>query len=183
MRRRRSRLSAQQTHVLLEQFVAGTPARPAAALAGVHRNTAILFYLKLRELIARRMARPGPIKGAIALDSLEVDDAHRDEFKRVARGSTAPRAQRLRLRLEAIIEPGVLRLALVNGRDRPSGEAIDNFIRAARQHLRRFNGLPRQHLHLFLEECAWRFNYGPSQHLLQILTRWFEQDSQNEGGR
>ena len=34
---------------LMEYFVAGTPARTAADLVGVHRNSAIRFFHKLRE--------------------------------------------------------------------------------------------------------------------------------------
>jgi transposase len=37
---------------LIEYFVAGTLARTAAELVGVHRNSAIRFFHKLREKIA-----------------------------------------------------------------------------------------------------------------------------------
>ena len=37
---------------LIEYFVAGTPARTAADLVNVHRNSAIRFFHKLREKIA-----------------------------------------------------------------------------------------------------------------------------------
>lgn len=37
-------------------FVAGVAARTAGELAGVNRNTAILFYCKLREVIAEKPA-------------------------------------------------------------------------------------------------------------------------------
>ena len=36
----------------MEHFVAGTPARTAAELIGVHRNSATLFFHRLREMIA-----------------------------------------------------------------------------------------------------------------------------------
>jgi transposase len=29
-----------------------------------------------------------------------------------------------------------------------------------KRHMRKFNGIPRQHFHLFLKECEWRFNTG-----------------------
>ncbi len=35
---------------------------------------------------------------------------------------------------------------------------IENFWNQAKRHLRRFNGIPREHFHLFLRECEWRFN-------------------------
>ncbi len=35
---------------------------------------------------------------------------------------------------------------------------IENFWNQAKRHLRRFNGIPREHFGLFLKECEWRFN-------------------------
>lgn len=61
MRRRRSRLTAQQTERLLEHFVAGTPARTAAELARVNRNTATRFYHGLREVIAEHLESLSPL--------------------------------------------------------------------------------------------------------------------------
>ena len=39
----------------MEHFVAGTTARAAAEIVGVHRNTAISFYMRLRRLIASKL--------------------------------------------------------------------------------------------------------------------------------
>jgi transposase-like protein len=39
---------------------------------------------------------------------------------------------------------------------------IENFWNQAKRHLRRCNGIPRQHFHLFLKECEWRFNHRPA---------------------
>ncbi len=61
MRRRRSRLTAQQTGRLLEHFVAGTPARTAAELVRVNRNTATRFYHCLREVIAEHLESLSPL--------------------------------------------------------------------------------------------------------------------------
>jgi transposase len=66
MRLRRSRLSDEQTERLLEHFVAGTPARASAALVGVNRNTARLFYHRMRELIAQRLEQARPFQGEVA---------------------------------------------------------------------------------------------------------------------
>src|ERR1700756_376933 len=67
--RRRSRLSLEVQRALLVQFVAGTPARTAAELLGVNRNTASLYYRKLRELIAARLAEESPfVEGEIEAD-------------------------------------------------------------------------------------------------------------------
>ncbi len=46
---------------------------------------------------------------------------------------------------------------------------IENFWNQAKRHLRRFNGIPREHFHLFLRECEWRFNTpNPKQQLIQL---------------
>jgi transposase len=65
MRLRRSRLSTEQTERLLEHFVAGTPARASAALVGVNRNTARLFYHRMRELITQRLEQASPFQGKV----------------------------------------------------------------------------------------------------------------------
>ena len=49
---RKSRLSRAVQHRLIEHFVAGTTARCAGDLVGVHRNTAAYYFLRLREIIA-----------------------------------------------------------------------------------------------------------------------------------
>jgi transposase len=48
-----SKLTPRQHGELLKLFVTGATARSAAELIGVHRNTAALFFTKLRTLIAR----------------------------------------------------------------------------------------------------------------------------------
>lgn len=68
MRLKRSKLSARQTQRVCEYFVAGTPARTAADLVGVNRNPAILFYHRVREVIATRIEDDNPIRGAVELD-------------------------------------------------------------------------------------------------------------------
>ena len=46
------KLSAREQLRLMEFFVAGATARAASDLVGVHRNSAIRFFCKLREKIA-----------------------------------------------------------------------------------------------------------------------------------
>lgn len=53
--KRKSRLKLSQQNKLLEHFVAGTTARAASELVGVQANTAILFYQRLRKLIASKL--------------------------------------------------------------------------------------------------------------------------------
>ena len=35
---------------------------------------------------------------------------------------------------------------------------IENFWNQAKRHLRKFNGVHKEHFHLYLKECEWRFN-------------------------
>ncbi len=55
--RRKSRLSWYKQERLIEHLVAGTTARTAARLAGVHRNTAAYYFHRLREIIAYELAK------------------------------------------------------------------------------------------------------------------------------
>ena len=58
MYERRSRLSKAKRDRLVEHFVAGTTARAAAELVGVHRNTAASFYTRIRTVMPRRPRKP-----------------------------------------------------------------------------------------------------------------------------
>ena len=58
--RRRSRLSGGIQQELVLYFVAGASVRSAAELCGVNRNTAILYFHKLRESIAENLAAGAP---------------------------------------------------------------------------------------------------------------------------
>lgn len=51
---------------------------------------------------------------------------------------------------------------------------IENFWNQAKRHLRRYNGIPRQHFHLYLKECEWRFNCRPTSRLLAVLRGWLD---------
>jgi transposase len=51
---------------------------------------------------------------------------------------------------------------------------IENFWNQAKRHLRKYNGIPKQHFKLFLKECEWRFNYGSPKKLLETLRRWIK---------
>ncbi len=67
--RRKSRLPDSIQQELIRQFVAGATARTAAALVGVNRHTATLYFRKLREIIAEQMGAETPwLSGEIELD-------------------------------------------------------------------------------------------------------------------
>jgi len=53
---------------------------------------------------------------------------------------------------------------------------IENFWNQAKRHLRRFNGVPRSHFHLFLKECEWRFNNSDPKYQLKQLNQWVKME-------
>jgi transposase len=60
-----------------------------------------------------------------------------------------------------------------DGRNHING--IENFWNQTKRHLRRFNGIPRDHFSLFPRECEWRFNNpDPKDQLLQLI-QWVKQ--------
>ena len=46
---------------------------------------------------------------------------------------------------------------------------IENFWDQAKRYIRKFNGIPRTHFHLYLRECEWRFNNPDPNTQLQQL--------------
>jgi len=46
---------------------------------------------------------------------------------------------------------------------------IENFWNQAKRHLRKFNGVPKDHFHLYLKECEWRFNNQDPVKQLKLL--------------
>ena len=87
MKFKRSRISAQKSKKLCEFFVAGTPARTAAELVGVNRNTANLFYKKLRVIILHFIAKQSPfLEGEIEVDESYFGGARKGKRGRGAAG-------------------------------------------------------------------------------------------------
>ena len=81
-----SKLTPRQSGGLLKLFVAGSTARTAADLAGVHRNTAALFFSKLRAVIAAEPERAT----ADAFDGpVEIDESYFGGRRKGKRGRGA----------------------------------------------------------------------------------------------
>jgi transposase len=206
VRQRRSKLSDEQSMRLMEHFVAGTPARTAAQLVGVNRNTATLFYHRVRELIAEHLAEESPFQGKVEVDERYVrSPEHKPSgklpvFALLKRGgkvytammldSARESPSRRAVRPDSIVyaDPpaapsSVLDVSRFQHRRiqlrAPEAEAggqpidnIENFWNQAKRHMRRYNGIPRRHFHLYLKECEWRFNYGSPRELLTNLKHW-----------
>ena len=49
----------------------------------------------------------------------------------------------------------------------------ENFWNQAKRRLRGYNGIPKQHFHLFIKECEWRFNYRPIGRMQATLAQWW----------
>ncbi len=80
----RCRISKKQQIKLLELFVAQVTARTAAELTAVHRNTAALYYHKLRQCIAAKMAEIEP-----ELAVFECDESYFGGVRKGKRGRGA----------------------------------------------------------------------------------------------
>ena len=65
---RHCKLREKQQDRLAEFFVAGVTARAAADLLGIHRNSAALFYHRLRQIIAAALGDPPAMEGEIEVD-------------------------------------------------------------------------------------------------------------------
>ena len=46
---------------------------------------------------------------------------------------------------------------------------IENFWNQSKRHLRKFNGIPKEHFHLFIKECQFRFNNPKVEKQLEII--------------
>jgi transposase len=71
MEKRRSKLSKKTRLKLIEHFVAGTTARTAAKIVGVNKNTAQMFFRRLREKIAEK----GEL-GLLFQGEIEADESY-----------------------------------------------------------------------------------------------------------
>jgi transposase len=203
MRLRRSRLSDAQTLRLLEHFVAGTPARVSAQLAGVNRNTATRVYRVLRELIARHAASKTPQTGASPPARQAGESAYLllgevPRYRLAASGSRVYVQVLPRMARAAPEQGGAGSLVIGEsgpgpgrsltlkraGAAVPGGKGgmerigtIENFWSQTLRCLRRYNGVPEKQLDLFMRECEWRFNHGSPRNLLATLVDWISSDS------
>ena len=213
--RRRSRLSRSIQIELIKYFCACVPARSAAQLTGVNRNTAILFFHKLREEIFARLEAETPelFSGEIEVDESYFGGHRKGKRGRGAAGKVAvfgllkrkgkvhvviiPNASsktlipiiRQKIKPDSIVYTDCFRSydvldvsefhhLRINHSKLFAQQAnhingIENFWNQAKRHLRAYNGISRQHFHLFIKECEWRFNYRPIANLSKTLHKWW----------
>ena len=190
---------------MLKYFVVGSTARTAAELTGIHRNTAVRFFHKLREKIAlKQQNRSEQFHGKIELDESYFGGTRKGKRCRGAAGKTAvfgilkrggkvytqvildAKTDTLMPIIRQKIEPDSIVYTdywkAYNALDisefkhyrinhsklfaKKHNHGIENFWNQAKRHMRKFNGIPRQHFNLFLKECEWRFNMGSPKELL-----------------
>lgn len=70
---RKSRISQSRQGRLIELFIAGSTARNAASLVGVHRNSAAFYFHRLREIIALELEAENE---AMFGGEIEVDESY-----------------------------------------------------------------------------------------------------------
>lgn len=189
MQVRQSRLSEEQTDLLLRSFVTGTAARAAAQSAKVNRHTATLFYHRLREVIARHLPAAPEIALAADLEGMRpagddprlvpvlglVETGGRVHVVTLPANAPHALAHHSVRRLDAVVyrrnnaPHAALELVLVQNADTA---VIGAFWSSVQRLLRRFRGIPSRNLVLFVKECEWRLHYGTEHRLLQTLRLW-----------
>ena len=195
---------------LMKYFIAGATARTAADLAGVHRNSAIRFFHKLRCAIAtKQQERAAQFAGEVELDESYFGGTRKGKRGRGSTGKTAvfgilkrggqvytqiimdAKTDTLMPIIRQKIEPDSIvytdywrgynaldvsefkhfrinhSVLFANEKNHING--IENFWNQAKRHMRKFNGVPKEHFNLFLKECEWRFNIGSPKKLLGDL--------------
>ncbi|MEN8260530.1 MAG: IS1595 family transposase [Pseudomonadota bacterium] len=211
---RKSRLPRNKQTRLIEHFVAGATARTAGRLVGVHRNSAALYFHRLRMIIATELEAESH---AIFGGEVEVDESYIGGHRKGKRGRGAAgktpifgllkRGGRVYARIipnasGATLIPIIARKvapdsivysdtwagynaldvrglshvrinhkeAFAEAKNHING--IENFWSQTKRHLRRFNGVPKQHLGLYVKECEWRFNNPDPRAQFLILRQW-----------
>ena len=83
---RKSRISPGKQARLIEHFIAGTTARTAASLVGVHRNSAAFYFHRLRQIIAHELEAESK---AMFGGEIEVDESYFGGKRKGKRGRGA----------------------------------------------------------------------------------------------
>ena len=186
MYERRSRLSKAKRDRLVEHFVAGTTARAAAELVGIHRNTAASFYTRIRTVIAEETQKASSVCGEIEVDESYFGGRRKGKRGRGAGGKVpvfkglhgddpqcpyghvdadhgAPDPARpgwlFELRCSGCVGlPPCSDQPLGTVRRRTEPHQWDReLLEPGKAASSAFNGVPKQSFHLFLKECEGRF--------------------------
>lgn len=213
---RKSRLSRYKQHKLIEHFVAGATARCAGILVNVNKNSASLYFHRLRLLIAQHMEQEASeaFNGEIEVDESYFGGTQKGKRGRGAAGKvpvfgllkrggkvytqviTDAKSQTLMPIIRKKVTPDSIVYSdcwrAYNSLDTQGFRhfrinhsalfadqknhinGIENFWNEAKRHLRKFNGVPKEHFGLFLKECEWRFNYSNPKDQLGQIKQWLQ---------
>jgi len=213
---RKSRLSHYKQIRLLEHFVAGTTARCASKLVNVNKNTAILYFQRLREIIAHQLEQESfeVFEGEIEVDESYFGGTQKGKRGRGSAGKVPvfgllKRGGKVYTQVITDAKSGTL-IPIIRKKVVPDSvvysdcwkaynavdtqgfrhfrinhsklfadkknhiNGIENFWNQAKRHLRKFNGVPKEHFWLFLKECEWRFNNSDPKIQLTQLRQWIQ---------
>ena len=204
------KLSKNKQLELMKYFIAGATARTVADLVGIHRNSAVRFFHKLRVKIAlKQQDRNEQFSGTVELDESYFGGVRKGKRGRGAAGKVAvfgilKRGGKVYTQIVLDTKTNSL-MPIIRRKIEPDSivytdcwrsynaldvsefkhyrinhsklfaqkqnhiNGIENFWNQAKRHMRKFNGIPRQHFNLFLKECEWRFNIGAQSKLLVDL--------------
>ena len=202
---------------LIKYFISGTTARTAGELTGIHRNTAVRFFHKLRVKIAiKQQNRSAQFCGKIELDESYFGGSRKGKRGRGSAGKVAvfgilKRGGQVYTQIILDAKTNTL-MPIIREKIEPDSivytdcwraynaldvsefkhyrinhsklfsqkhnhiNGIENFWNQAKRHMRKFNGIPRNHFNLFLKECEWRFNMGSPKYLLEDLKKLLKED-------
>lgn len=211
----RCKLSKKRQCELLQFFAAEVTARTAADLIGINRRTAILYYHKVRQVIAAQLSLQAEemLGGEIELDESYFGGHRKGKRGRGAAGKVVvfgilKRGDRVFTKVVADTKTETL-MPIIRQKIMPDSvvytdcyrsynaldvsgfhhhrinhsthfaehafnhiNGIENFWNQAKRVLRKYNGIPKQHFHLFIKECEFRFNHGSPKEQLKLLKSW-----------
>jgi len=207
---RKSRLTEQKQYKLIEQFVAGSTARTAAAIADVNKSTAAYYFQRLRELIYGAVEYDVKFAGEIEVGESCfvgifkgkggrcVDDkihvlGFLDCFKVYTKIIPDTKLSTLVPIIKELVLPGSIFFTdslpwyyfldvnnfkhnRINHPELPTDRqshfyVLEDFWTQAKRQMRKFNGVPKNHFHLYLKECEWRFNNPIPMRQLNMLKK------------
>ena len=86
MKLRKSKISWYKQEQLIEHFISGSTARCASELIGIHRNSAILYFHRLREIISYELELSSD---EVFCGEIEVDESYFGGVRKGKRGRGA----------------------------------------------------------------------------------------------
>ena len=176
MTRRRCKLSSYKQSRLLEMYVAGVTARTAGELLKINRHSATLFYHKIREMISYELVDSCHVFGEIEVDE-SYFGGHRKGNRGRAISNKIPvfgllkRGGKVYTKIIPDASSGSL-IPIIQEKVIPDSIVYSDCWNQAKRHLRKYNGVPKEHFHLFLKECEFRFNFGSPAQQLKTLKCW-----------